>query len=249
MLIWAREGKLKQYVRDYEVISTLAGASGKPQGGSCAPKGLIFEILQDNSEAVSVLDIGFGSGGLGMLIRNHPATAHWNVDGIDGFDANCQNPDLLPHKIYRNVWHGLAQELPSEHIKQYRILCLLDVIEHLDRDTAKYVLRNLLTSMADDAYLFISTPLWFYPQDTMQDGDLEQHLIGVPASSMMSLLPTHYSIQNPLIGGFVFKKRSLDYVKFFEPTSDKSFSYDQGMMIANAVGMNVDPGFLVTTNL
>jgi hypothetical protein len=103
--------------------------------------------------------------------------------------------------------------------------------------------------MADDAFLFISTPLWFYPQNTMQDGDLEEHLIGVPASSMMSLLPTHYSIVNPLVGGFVFKKRSLSFVRFFEPTSDKSFSYDQGMMVACAVGMNVDPGFLVTTNL
>jgi len=58
-----------------------------------------------------------------------------------------------------------------------------------------------------------------------------------------------YSIVNPLVGGFVFKKRSLNFVRFFEPTSDKSFSYDQGMIVACAVGMNVDPGFLVTTNL
>ena len=240
---------MKQYVSKYEVTSPLVGASGKPQGGSCAPKGLIFHILQDNSEAISVLDIGFGAGGLAMLIRNNSETAHWNVDGIDGFEINCQNQELLEQKIYRNIWHGLAQEMSSEQIGQYRILCLLDVIEHLDKDTAKYVLRNLLTCMADDAYLFISTPLWFYPQDTMQNGDLEKHLIGVPASSMMSLLPTHYSIENPLIGGFVFKKRSLNYVKFFEPTSDTTFSYDQGMMIARALGMNVDPGFLVTTNL
>jgi 2-polyprenyl-3-methyl-5-hydroxy-6-metoxy-1,4-benzoquinol methylase len=240
---------LKQYVQDYQIIAPLVGASGMPQGGSCAPKGLIFEILQDNSEAVSVLDIGFGAGSLGWLIRNNSATAHWNVDGIDGFEINCQNNDLLQQKIYRNVWHGLAQELPSDKISQYRIICLLDVIEHLDIDTAKYVLRNLLSCMADDAFLFISMPLWFYPQNTMQDGDLEEHLIGVPASSMMSLLPTHYSIVNPLVGGFVFKKRSLNFVRFFEPTSDKSFSYDQGMMVACAVGMNVDPGFLVTTNL
>jgi hypothetical protein len=240
---------MKQYVSGYEIVSPLSGASGRPNGGSCAPKGLIFEILEDNSQDISVLDIGFGVGHLGKLIRNHKATAHWHVDGIDGFEINCQNQDLLAQKCYRNIWHGLAQELPSEQIRQYRILCLLDVIEHLDIDTAKYVLRNLLTCMADDACLFVSTPLWFYPQDTMQDGDLEQHLIGVPASSMMSLLPTHYSVANPLVGGFVFNKRSLDYVKFFEPTSDKSFSYAQGMLIACAVGMNVEPGFLVTTHL
>jgi hypothetical protein len=75
------------------------------------------------------------------------------------------------------------------------------VIEHLDRDTAIELVRYILTNMNDNARFFISTPLWFYPQDTIQEGDLEKHLIGVPVSSMMAMLPQMYSVNNPLIGG------------------------------------------------
>jgi hypothetical protein len=49
----------------------------------------------------------------------------------------------------------------------------------------KNLLKSLLTHLHPDAYLLISTPLWFYLQDQAQDGDLEEHLIGVPASSMI----------------------------------------------------------------
>ncbi|HRO57473.1 MAG TPA: methyltransferase domain-containing protein, partial [Nitrosomonas europaea] len=167
-----------------------------------------------------MLDIGFGAGKLGELIKSNLATAHWSVDGIDGFEANCHNIDLFEKKIYRNIWHGLAQDLPSDWLRSYQIICLLDVIEHLTADTAKWLLRTLLTHMGDDAFLFISTPLWFYPQDTMQQGDLEEHLIGIPATSMMALIPKIYSINSPLVGGFVLGKRSLDFIEFFQPTSD-----------------------------
>jgi 2-polyprenyl-3-methyl-5-hydroxy-6-metoxy-1,4-benzoquinol methylase len=238
---------MKQYVRNYEVIAPFAPPKQRPNGDSASPKSLIFHILEDNQAPTNVLDIGFGAGTLGTLIRNNPATAHWHVDGIEGFEPNCQNQDLFNRKIYRNVWHSLAQDVPMERIRDYRILCLLDVIEHLDLETAKWLVRYLLTCMADDAYLFLSTPLWFYPQDNMQEGDLEEHLIGVPASSVMSLLPTHYALSHPLVGGFAFAKRSLDYVGFFQPTSNKAFSYDQGMKLARAVGMVVDPGVLVRT--
>lgn len=87
--------------------------------------------------------------------------------------------------------------------------------------------------MKEDAFLFISTPLWFYPQDTIKNGDLEEHLIGVPATSMMALLPKMYSINEPLIGGFILAEQSLDYIDFFQPTTNKNFNYQQGLNIIN----------------
>ena len=120
------------------------------------------------------------------------------------------------------------------------------MIEHLPPDAAKQLLRDLLTSMRDDAFLFISTPLWFYPQDAMQPGDLEEHLIGVPATSMMALLPKMYSIAPPLVGGFVLGKRSLEFVEFFQPTTDKGFSYEKGLEIARAIGCHLEPGSFKT---
>jgi len=171
---------LRHIVKNYSIIAPLGESNLKAQGDSASPKGMIFHILEDNSTEVDVLDIGFGVGGLGELIKNNPQTAHWSVDGVDGLEANCSNQALFEKNIYRNIWHGFAQEIPSEQFKKYKIICLLDIIEHLTVDTAKWLLRALLTYMDDNASLFISTPLWFYPQDSQQNGDLEEHLTGCP---------------------------------------------------------------------
>lgn len=240
-----QQPKIQQTVQNYSTVANPKHLETKSAGDSAAPKSLIFHILENNTAETSVLDIGFGAGKLGELIKSNPATAHWSVDGIDGFEANCHNIDLLEKKIYRNIWYGLAQDLPSDWLRSYQIICLLDVIEHLTADTAKWLLRTLLTHMGDDAFLFISTPLWFYPQDTMQQGDLEEHLIGIPATSIMALIPKIYSINSPLVGGFVLGKRSLDFIEFFQPTSDKRFSYERGVMLAQACGCQYQPGSFV----
>lgn len=237
---------LEQVVKDYKAVIPLQKSRLTAQGDSAAPKDLIFHILEDNSGDVEVLDIGFGAGNLGLLLKSNPDTAHWAVDGVDGFQANCHNAALIEKSVYRNIWHGLAQGIPAEQFERYTIICLLDVIEHLPADTAKQLLRDLLTNMRHDAFLFISTPLWFYPQDTMQPGDLEEHLIGVPATSMMALLPKMYSISHPLVGGFVLGKRSLGFMEFFQPTTDKDFSYQRGMEIAEAIGCHLQPGSFKT---
>lgn len=235
---------LRQIVSDYSVISQIGETRLRPRGDSASPKEIIFHILHDNSPDISVLDIGFGEGTLGALIKANAATAHWSIDGIDGFEPNCNNPALVEKKIYRNIWHGLAQNIPSEQFKKYNIICLLDVIEHLPANTAKWLLHTLLATMGDDTFLFVSTPLWFYPQDQGQAGDLEEHLIGVPASSMMALLPKMYAINHPLVGGFVLGKRSLDFIEFFQPTSDRNFSYERGLAMASLICPH-KPGTLV----
>ncbi|GAB2563985.1 methyltransferase domain-containing protein [Dyella jejuensis] len=232
----------RQIVKDYALIDPIASSQLLPAGDSASPKELIFHILKDNAADVEVLDIGFGRGALGELIKGTPQTAHWSVDGVDGFEGACNHPALFERKIYRNIWHGLAQGVPSDRFARYDIICLLDVIEHLTADTARWLLRTLLTSMGDNSFLFISTPLWFYPQHSQQSGDLEEHLIGVPATSMMALLPVMYAMNPPLIGGFVLTKRSLDFIEFFQPTADRSFSYQRGMLIANAVNFQCVPG-------
>jgi len=235
---------MRQIVKDYSVIARLESSKLNAEGNSVGPKTMIFYILDDNSSNIEVLDIGFGTGSMAQIIKNDPETGHWAVDGIDGWEANCNNASLFEKKVYRNIWHGLAQDIPAERLSEYKIICLLDVIEHLPADTAKQLLRLLLTGMGEDSYLFITTPLWYYPQDGQQEGDLEEHLIGVPATSMMALLPIMYSISSPLIGGFVLRKRSLDFIDLFHPTADKNFSLKRGLAITQAVGMNREPGII-----
>jgi 2-polyprenyl-3-methyl-5-hydroxy-6-metoxy-1,4-benzoquinol methylase len=240
---------MRQIIQNYSVLTELKSVKSIPMGDSVSPKGVIFHILENNAVSVDILDVGFGTGGLGRLLKSTKETSHWNVDGIDGWETNCLNEELFEKNIYRNIWHGLAQELPSEVISQYKIICLLDVIEHLNAETAKWLFRTLLTNMGEDSNLFISTPLWFYPQNQQQDGDLEEHLIGVPASSMMTLMPVMYSISNPLIGGFVYTKRSLNYIDFFQPTTDKNFSYERGMNIMKILNIPAQSGVVYKTNI
>ncbi len=229
---------------DYELLDEIASPVNELTGDSASPKGLVFHIMEDNSKPTSVLDIGFGSGNLGKLIKSNPETEHWHVDGVDGFLLSCSNSGLFEKRLYRNIWHGLVQDMPFDMLKQYDVVCLLDVIEHLTVDSARWLFRTLLTFMGDDSFLFVSTPLWFYPQSSQREGDLEEHLIGVPASSMLALLPVMYSVNVPLVGGFVYGKRSLDFSDFFYPTSDKGFDYAKGVSIANAVGLQCKPGVL-----
>jgi hypothetical protein len=235
---------MKSIVENYRVVHQPPESRQAIRGYSLSPKGMIFHILEDNSKATNVLDIGFGEGSLGRLIRSDRTTAHWCVDGIDGFLPNCNNTSLFEGKIYRNIWHGLVQEMPYDRLSQYQIICLLDVIEHLTADTAKWLLRTMLTAMGDNSFLFISTPLWFMPQDHQQEGDLEEHLIGVPATSVMALLPRMYSVSDPLVGGFVFGKESVRFTEFFQPTTDKAFSEEHGRAIARAIGLQCRQGIL-----
>ena len=218
--------------------------AGVPEGSSLAPKWVVFNILDDNAQDVEVLDIGFGTGGLASLIKDRPETAHWQIDGIDGWEVNCNNPELIAKKLYRSIRHGLAQEMSAEELGRYRIICLLDVIEHLERDMARKLSRMLLTNLGEKSFLFVSTPLWFFPQDSHQRGDLEAHLIGVPASSMMALCPVMYAVNAPLIGGFVLDKSSLELIEFFQPTADRNFTVDKGFRIVQAMNMNYQPGVL-----
>jgi 2-polyprenyl-3-methyl-5-hydroxy-6-metoxy-1,4-benzoquinol methylase len=239
---------MKSVVENYIFTNREFTSSGKPLGDSASPKEMIFHILANNSINAKVLDIGFGAGTLGALIKANPETNHWSIDGIDGWEANCYNTNLIDRKFYRNIWHGLAQDLSSENLKAYDIICLLDVIEHLNIKTARQLITFILQNLGENSVLFISTPLWFYPQDNLQAGDLEEHLIGVPASSMMALLPRMYAINHPLIGGFVFGKESAPFADFFQPTSNKSFSYEMGLKILNSIGVNYQPNVLFKVN-
>lgn len=228
-------------VRDYQVCHSIPAGHDHFEAGSAALKSVIFHILEDNSRPVRVLDIGFGTGSLGEIIKTNPVTRHWEVDGIDGYYHNCCNLGLFEQRYYRNIWYGLAQDLPQDQLRQYDILCLLDVIEHLDMESAKWLMRTLFTYLRDDAFLFVSTPLWFYPQDSEQESDLQEHRIGIPASSMMALLPDMYAVGVQLVGNFVYSKASLEFIEFFQPTANRDFSMEQGMKIAAAVGMNLTP--------
>lgn len=235
---------IRQIVKDYQIVRQIESGNYQFNGTSAAMKQIIFHLFDDLSQPRTILDIGFGRGELGHLIRTTPSTTHWQVDGIDGFDVTCRNKALFELGLYRHIWHGYAQDLQQDQLRTYDVICLLDVIEHLDADAAKALLRSILASLGDHSMLFISTPLWFYPQDPQQEGDLEEHLIGVPAQSMLALRPLMYATGPLLVGNFVFGRESLRYIDDFSPTTDRTFDMESGRAAALQAGMRLDPGVL-----
>lgn len=232
---------LNTIVKDYQLVADIPPTDHIFSGSSAASKDIMKFAFPDNSAPISVLDIGFGIGGLARMIKSDPALQHWQVDGIDGFDETCRNVELFKKGWYRNVWHGLAQDIPPDALTAYDALCLFDVIEHLDAATAKQLLKALLESLGPNSRLVISTPLWFYPQDHNRDGDLEEHLIGVPARSMVALQPLMYAISPDfLIGNFVMTRDSLRHIDQFVPTTDRSFSIQLGRQQVAELGLKAD---------
>lgn len=232
---------LNTIVHDYRIVAHIPANDQAFNGDSAATKEIVQHIFADNSVPRSVLDIGFGIGELARVLKTTPATAHWQVDGIDGFEKTCQNVALFGKGWYRNIWHGLAQEIPREVLASYDVLCLFDVIEHLDAPTAKELLRALLQSLGPNGRLVLSTPLWFYPQHQNNRGDLEEHLIGVPARSLMALQPKAYLVTpGVLVGNFVFGRESLAFIDQFQPTTDRGFGVRQGLEHMATLGMKAD---------
>jgi 2-polyprenyl-3-methyl-5-hydroxy-6-metoxy-1,4-benzoquinol methylase len=239
---------LKTIVADYRIVAPIAPSDHPFNGNSMAAKEIVKHVFADNRGVRSVLDIGFGVGELARSIKTDPTTRHWHVDGIDGFAETCRNVELFDKGWYRNVWHGLAQDIAPDRLAAYDLLCLFDVIEHLDAATARNLLKTLLEALGPNSRLAISTPLWFYPQDHNRDGDLEEHLIGVPARSMLALQPAMYLISSQfLIGNFVFTKDSLRHIEQFQPTTDRGFGLRQGLAHLAELGVAADNVLKIVT--
>ncbi len=231
----------KIIVKDYEICADIPPYEGTITGTSVALKNIVHHAFPDNTPRKSVLDIGFGRGHLGQLIRETPQTAHWAIDGIDGFQRTCSNIPLFQKKLYRNIWHGLAQDLGAARLASYDLLCLFDVIEHLEVADARKLLQTLLSSLGDNARLIVSTPLWFMPQDNDTAGDLEEHKFGVAAQSMLLLQPLMYHIDpNFLVGTFVYQKSSAGMMAHFTPTTDKAFNFSAGWKHLESLGRHAD---------
>lgn len=232
---------VRQVVKDYALVAPIPSGNYSFAGNSVGCKEIVSHLWGESSAPRTLLDIGFGIGDLARIVRTRPEHAQWHIDGIDGFHVACCNTELFNKKHYRHIWHGLAQEIPAEQLASYDAICLFDVIEHLDVVASKALLRHLLASLGPNSRLVLSTPLFFWPQDHQNPDDLEEHLIGIPANSLLALAPQMYFIHSRfLVGTFVFSRKSLDLIDGFAPTSDKAFDLDAGRAHLESLGLRAD---------
>ena len=232
---------MQQYVSNYEVVRDIPPGDYHFTGNSVGNKRVLSYVFDNNAPVRSVLDIGFGVGDLGTILKSDPGIRHWEIDGIDGFQDVCCNAPLFQRRIYRNVWHGLAQELPQASLNAYDVICLFDVIEHLDVENSTRLLRALLEALGPHSRLVLSTPLWFWPQSQQHAGDLEEHLIAVPVRCLVGLAPLMFTVNSRyLVGTFVYGRQSLGRLGHFRPITDKTYGLESGRRELAALGLQAD---------
>ena len=128
-------------------------------------------------DPASILDVGVGFGKYGVLAREYTDLRHgryhrrdWKVviDGIEIFDPYV-NPTW---DIYDRVFCEDAVEL-LPHLKNYELVLLCDVIEHLEKPVGQAMLAEC-RRMATRAVI-VSTPLGQFPQDPIHGNEHERH--------------------------------------------------------------------------
>lgn len=113
-----------------------------------------------------VLDIGFGFGKWGFLLREaldfidgRVAREDWAVT-IDGIDAR-ENGSPLEGWVYDDVQIGDIRELIDD-LKPYDLVVMGDVIEHFDKAEGISLLHTLL---AKHRNVLLTTPYAFFEQE------------------------------------------------------------------------------------
>lgn len=76
--------QMEKIVSDYTVIKKIDPKNCKFTGNSVGYKDIVSHLFDDHSMPRSILDIGFGVGDLGRIIKSNPTTQHWSVDGMKG---------------------------------------------------------------------------------------------------------------------------------------------------------------------
>jgi len=124
----------------------------------------------------SILDIGIGFGGKGMIFRE--MTDIWNgrynkwetrIDGIEIFKKYIGD---LQKKIYTKIYIGDVLKI-IDTLPDYDFIYMGDVIEHLTKEDGKILLDKLKRK---GNIVIIATPLIVSKQGAINDNNNEKHL-------------------------------------------------------------------------
>lgn len=145
----------------------------------CKPT-IMKYILENIKKDAKILDVGFGSGVYGKLLR---AFYYQNVDGIDVYDKNICEMGL--DKIYDNIFIENILDFDFEH---YDLIIMGDVLEHLELESAKELLLRFIDNNKCSR-LIVSIP-YEYKQGELYGNSHEKHLQdGVTAEYMEKHYP------------------------------------------------------------
>jgi hypothetical protein len=130
----------------------------------------VIEYLRKHRpELQSVLDVGFGFGKFGYLIRDYfeakskllfqPEQWKLKIVGVDIFDGYLSEIQRI---IYSQIIIGdIFNVLPK--LGKFEVAILSDVIEHFSKDKGKILIDELFKHVED---IVISTPLGFLKKES-----------------------------------------------------------------------------------
>jgi 2-polyprenyl-3-methyl-5-hydroxy-6-metoxy-1,4-benzoquinol methylase len=136
-------------------------------------------ILENIKKNQKVLDVGFGSGVYGKLLR----TFYYRyVDGIDVFDKHLEEFGL--DLIYDNIYIENILEFEFEF---YDLIIMGDVLEHIELEAAKKLLTKFIEEKKCD-HLIVSIPF------ESEQGDVHEnvHEIHLQDNVTAKYMEKHY---------------------------------------------------------
>ncbi len=131
---------------------------------------LVAEDLRKRLRGLSsILDLGCGTGVYGEFVRGY-LPAYVFLAGVDGYGPCLEHPrikrfySMTARADVFDVVEGRCQ-VPTDCV-----LCM-DVVEHLEKPKA----LRLLEWLRARRLAYVSTPLFWFPQDALQGNELERH--------------------------------------------------------------------------
>lgn len=122
-------------------------------------------IVENVDKSAKILDVGFGAGAYGKLLRS---LYYQNIDGLDIYPNNIKELGL--DKIYDNIF---IENILDFEFEFYDLIIMGDLLEHIELKYAKKLLSNLMENKCDQ--IIISVP-YEYEQDELYGNKYEKHL-------------------------------------------------------------------------
>lgn len=132
----------------------------------------LLSLLPEDLGGMRVLDVGFGYGLNGLMIRTRKSGAPY-IEGVDIFNPYVETQKKLG--IYNKVVQGDARKLPYES-QSFDIVLATDIIEHLEHDDGLNLLDEL--ERVSKNIVIASTPYGYSPQEDCDDNIHQRHLSG-----------------------------------------------------------------------
>lgn len=176
----------------------------------------------------SILDIGIGFGGKGLMFREY--TDIWNerynrtdwqtrIDGVEIYEEYITD---IHRNIYNNIYIGNIIELISKIKRNYDLIYIGDVIEHINKDEGKKLLIKLRLKTKK---LIVVTPIKVSKQGKVCGNIYETHISQWSREDFKDFNCLQFD--NLLVAEYTQEKRVYycEGMKFFGERLEKYYNY------------------------